>query len=361
MPPCHSHPTQDEARASSTQLSNSLTAANTQVTTSIVAAVDIQDTTTIDPIVSGDMLELVQSLINAVNSPLTVNHELRATISPGGPWLGTAAPGALLHNFAAHWTTHASDVLTIHFPALFNHEVPGIRIRKYFDLFSSNCICGSNPQNNDNIQLTPFFKTDTERDCFTYLVKSDVIFNAAIDLVLDSSLNVNLNALLMFAPGRLRAHAATTAAATMANQVGMTLQDLVPTSDTSSLYNHFVGSCTHLWNSHINIPEICDGHGHLIHPNEYDNKLEHLMHITIEVVLKFWDIPAKGIKLHSCTYGLSLCHMQCAGDNNNTSNNDNGDDNVFGDSAGPSTPTPSPSKKAHHATDKAGDMAMAPA
>lgn len=65
----------------------------------------------------------------------------------------------------------------------------------------------------------------------------------------------------------------------------MNLRDMA-TTDPACLYSAFVGSRTHLWDCPIHVPNIRDGHGKLIKPNEYEEKLKHLTPVTIDVVLK---------------------------------------------------------------------------
>ncbi len=113
------------------------------------------------------------------------------------------------------------------------------------------------------------------------------------------------NFVIQYGLGKLRAHAATAPVPSSSAEhqgmgladnsnhnsitfqfTGMTLRDMVSPSDKTNLFRDYVGSRTHLWGSKINIPNVRDGQGRLIRPNEYIDALPHLTPVTVDVNLK---------------------------------------------------------------------------
>lgn len=69
------------------------------------------------------------------------------------------------------------------------------------------------------------------------------------------------------------------------------MRDIARGEDKSTcLYHKYVGNRTHLWDSPVNVPDVRDRNGAVIKPHEYDSKLHHLTPVTVDVVMKWWEI-----------------------------------------------------------------------
>lgn len=80
------------------------------------------------------MTDLARSLLNAIDSPFTVNSSLRSTLAKSdNPRILPDAPDR-----AKYFVTNDGDPLVIRIPALLDREMQGTKLRDYFDVYGQS-------------------------------------------------------------------------------------------------------------------------------------------------------------------------------------------------------------------------------